>query len=432
MLYRTEVVEETLAALNRDTGALQESCEVAAALCDLNDKPLTAKERWRMPLVIGKVDRGQRLNAKDTRIFGRVQFNMQTDQDLAAMNNVMNRTTAISTSNSTTVSTATTPRSRSLTPSSSRMYLDTTSRTPRASTLLSDTACSRNKNMREEATTHRVIACKSRKSKNAAGTPRHKKSTKSPKTRSVSQIPKSSYSLRSHTTSSDGFETSFCEVGVLEEETEGVKEISSAVTFVLSGLQAFGSSIKASFNFGSGSTKGECSSTNATDVVVKGEERTMHCTSPTSSRSVRTIRVFKKDSVVADTEQRQGSLASMAAAAADAVNSLTLSEQSAFVAALPDIKEHEGECMELGAVDSLKKPVHKAVRRNSLLGSFVQLFTGKAVPLSEGRDTDGSDSGDETHNKTPLQSGLYVPVVSKLLSWGTSTGNKKNQVLPAE
>ena len=432
------MVEETLAALNRDTGALHESCEMAAALCDLNDKPLTTKERWRMPLVIGKVDRGQRLNAGDTRIFRRVQFNMKTDQDLAAMNNVMNRTTTISTNNSTTVSTATTPRSRSLTPSSSRMHLDTNSRTPRASTLLSDTACSRNKNMREEAATPRASACKSRKSKKTAGTPRHKKSAKSPKTGSTGSLtPKGSCSIRSHTTSSDGFEASFCEVGELEEECEGEqdKEVRSAVAFVVSGLQAFGSSIKASFNFGSGtSTKGECStgSTDAAGVIVKGEECTLRCTSAASSRSVRTIRVYKKDSVVADTEQRQGSLASIAAAAADAVNTLTLSEQGAFMAALPDIKEHEGECMEIGAVGILKKPVHKAVRRNSLLGSFVQLFTGKAVPLSEGGDTDGSDSDEETNSKPPLQSGFYVPVVSNMLRWGTGTGNKNNQVLPAE
>ena len=371
-------MEETLAALNRDTGALHESCEMAAALCDLNDKPLTAKERWRMPLVIGKVDRGQRLNAGDTRIFRRVQFNMKTDQDLAAMNNVMNRTTTISTNNSTTVSTATTPRSRSLTPSSSRMHLDTNSRTPRASTLLSDTACSRNKNMREEAATPRASACKSRKSKKTVGTPRHKKSAKSPKTGSTGSLtPKGSCSIRSHTTSSDGFEASFCEVGALEEECEGQqdKEVSSAVAFVVSGLQAFGSSIKASFNFGSGKKK-EC-------------------------------------------RAEQGSVISVVAAATEAVNALTLSEQQG--AFMPDIKEHEGECMEMGAVGSLKKPVHKAVRRNSLLGSFVQLFTTKTVSLNEGGETD-------TNHNINVSNTMSTTSIGNWLYWGKS--NK--QVLPVE
>ena len=425
-------MEETLTALHRDTGALHESCEMAAALCDLNDKPLTAKERWRMPLVIGKVDRGQRLNARDTRIFGRLQFNMKTDHDLTAMKVVMNSKSTSSTIRtlsacpSAAPSAATTPRSSMVSPSPSRSRLHSNDGKPSTTShLLSDTACSRNKNMREEAATPRASACKSRKSKKTAGTPRHKKSAKSPKTGSTGSLtPKGSCSIRSHTTSSDGFEASFCEVGELEEECEGEqdKEVRSAVAFVVSGLQAFGSSIKASFNFGNGtSTKGECNSTDAAGVIVKGEECTLRCTSAASSRSVRTIRVYKKDSVVADTEQRQGSLASIAAAAADAVNTLTLSEQGAFMAALPDIKEHEGECMEIGAVGILKKPVHKAVRRNSLLGSFVQLFTTKTVSLNEGGETD-------TNHNINVSNTMSTTSIGNWLYWGKS--NK--QVLPVE
>ena len=378
-------MEETLTALHRDTGALHESCEMAAALCDLNDKPLTAKERWRMPLVIGKVDRGQRLNARDTRIFGRLQFNMKTDHDLTAMKVVMNSKSTSSTIRtlsacpSAAPSAATTPRSSMVSPSPSRSRLHSNDGKPSTTShLLSDTACSRNKNMREEAATPRASACKSRKSKKTVGTPRHKKSAKSPKTGSTGSLtPKGSCSIRSHTTSSDGFEASFCEVGALEEECEGQqdKEVSSAVAFVVSGLQAFGSSIKASFNFGSGKKK-EC-------------------------------------------RAEQGSVISVVAAATEAVNALTLSEQQG--AFMPDIKEHEGECMEMGAVGSLKKPVHKAVRRNSLLGSFVQLFTTKTVSLNEGGETD-------TNHNINVSNTMSTTSIGNWLYWGKS--NK--QVLPVE
>ena len=78
------MVEQVLTALKEEKKELHESTTNAAELAGLNNR-----QRWRMPLVINKVNRGERLNANDRKIFSGVQANMKTEADIARMKSCM-------------------------------------------------------------------------------------------------------------------------------------------------------------------------------------------------------------------------------------------------------------------------------------------------------------------------------------------------------
>ena len=100
------MVEQALTALKEEKKELHESTTNAAELAGLNNR-----QRWRMPLVINKVDRGERLNANDRKIFSGVQANMKTEEDIARMKSCMGNYSPIAVAElaaHTTVTTATT------------------------------------------------------------------------------------------------------------------------------------------------------------------------------------------------------------------------------------------------------------------------------------------------------------------------------------
>ena len=84
LYYREGVVEQTLQALKEEKKELHDSTTNAAELAGLN-----IRQRWRMPLVINKVNRGERLNANDEKIFNHVKFNMKTENELTNMKECM-------------------------------------------------------------------------------------------------------------------------------------------------------------------------------------------------------------------------------------------------------------------------------------------------------------------------------------------------------
>jgi hypothetical protein len=63
--------------------------KLVANLHDSLSTKLTKRERWRMPLVVMKTMRWQRLQEGDARIFQRIQANMKTEQDIIRMESAM-------------------------------------------------------------------------------------------------------------------------------------------------------------------------------------------------------------------------------------------------------------------------------------------------------------------------------------------------------
>lgn len=63
--------------------------DVVASFTDPSTIRLSKRERWRIPLVIVKVMRWNRLQESDMRIFQRIQANLKTEQDIIRMESVM-------------------------------------------------------------------------------------------------------------------------------------------------------------------------------------------------------------------------------------------------------------------------------------------------------------------------------------------------------
>lgn len=83
-------MEKVLEALEEEKAKLHESCEVAAEVTAEIIITEEVQERWRMPIVMNKVSRGQRLNPRDAKIFQKVQANMKTEDDVARMKKALN------------------------------------------------------------------------------------------------------------------------------------------------------------------------------------------------------------------------------------------------------------------------------------------------------------------------------------------------------
>jgi hypothetical protein len=81
------VVHQALDALHQEQKSLQATCDqalgmVTPAPVKPSDDKLSIRERWRMPIVLGKVARGERLRAPDVKIFDRVKHNLKSQQDV--------------------------------------------------------------------------------------------------------------------------------------------------------------------------------------------------------------------------------------------------------------------------------------------------------------------------------------------------------------
>eukprot|EP01032_Pedospumella_encystans_P017423 gene17423-19854_t len=91
-LLAAGAVDAALQALAEESVQLKASCAEAATHHTEAVVPLTMKERWRIPIVLGKLDTGKTLNAGDTKIWEAVSSNLKTQEDIDRVTNVTMRT----------------------------------------------------------------------------------------------------------------------------------------------------------------------------------------------------------------------------------------------------------------------------------------------------------------------------------------------------
>lgn len=94
--FRAGVVDQAIAALEVAKAQLVSECNKAQQLekiADCSSKPLTPRERWRIPIVFIKMSNSKRLNAADAKIWFSVTQNMRTEEDAARMAAVLARPT---------------------------------------------------------------------------------------------------------------------------------------------------------------------------------------------------------------------------------------------------------------------------------------------------------------------------------------------------
>ena len=88
--FRDGAVDMVLDSLEHDKQLLLASTDIAADMSEHTfDSQLTVRQRWRMPLVLRKVNSGKHLNQQDMLIFKKVESNMKTSEDVTNMKMVM-------------------------------------------------------------------------------------------------------------------------------------------------------------------------------------------------------------------------------------------------------------------------------------------------------------------------------------------------------
>ena len=85
-------MDAALQALEEERTQLKASCEQAAIHHTEASVPLTVKERWRIPIVLIKMDKGKVLSAGDTKIWEAVSANLKTQEDIDRVTKVTMRT----------------------------------------------------------------------------------------------------------------------------------------------------------------------------------------------------------------------------------------------------------------------------------------------------------------------------------------------------
>lgn len=75
-------MDAALKALEDEKRSLDATCTQAAELHAEATVTLTVKERWRIPIVLGKLDKGKTLNAGDSNIWEAVSRNIATQEDI--------------------------------------------------------------------------------------------------------------------------------------------------------------------------------------------------------------------------------------------------------------------------------------------------------------------------------------------------------------
>lgn len=81
-------MDQAIAALQEEKDKLHTECDKALELekiAESSTKPLTTRERWRIPIVFIKASKGKRLNVPDAKIWTAVTQNMRTEEDAANM-----------------------------------------------------------------------------------------------------------------------------------------------------------------------------------------------------------------------------------------------------------------------------------------------------------------------------------------------------------
>ena len=81
-------VSEALKALENEQSNLEEQCTKAIEMQAQAGVQLSHKERWRIPLVLGKLAKNKTLNETDSKIWSAVSSNLKTQQDIDTITKV--------------------------------------------------------------------------------------------------------------------------------------------------------------------------------------------------------------------------------------------------------------------------------------------------------------------------------------------------------
>lgn len=87
-LYRAGVVDQAIQSLNAEKAKLLTECDQAQALEKIaqeSTKPLTGRQRWRIPIVFVKISHSKCLSAPDTKILRAVTQNIKCEEDALRM-----------------------------------------------------------------------------------------------------------------------------------------------------------------------------------------------------------------------------------------------------------------------------------------------------------------------------------------------------------
>ena len=236
-----------------------ETCEAANLLSKSNDKPLTIRERWRMTLVIVKVNHSKRLNRIDSRIFQKIQSNMKTNHDLRGMKAIMRSRSSSTNNNTTTTITTSTTTSSSSNIISSRRNSSSSCSTPRHSTMKRSSFSP--KTMQDgHSSLHRALLNR----EDYEGTPRNR-SNRANSLRHPSHRQMKKHAVTPTTTNIDGNSMYDSDItttagGGIDAGVRDNEDVVTASNFskVLARLNALGGSMQASFGINSTPTAFSC------------------------------------------------------------------------------------------------------------------------------------------------------------------------------
>ena len=397
-------------AMQEDKKALQDCCETASELSELVDPTLSVRERWRMPLVIGKVARRQQLNVGDRRIYKKFQANMKETETAAGGDVPASLASSRKGSTGSVLSIATPRSSLSRTRRGSKEEQEPT-KSRGTSTLYADTANSR---QRRSSSTYEAPATvpKHRKSGRKRGSlARQKKQVQTPRAGA-----KGSYGSI-HSANTSGKSTARV-VAAAESDSdssddsdnEDEEAFSSHVQRLVDGLKTLGTAIKTSFSFITPVSNAiepileqdehNNSVNNSVSQHVEKSKQSAVATTPTSATN--TDSAGDAFTCVAPAAvQCQGSAPLKLPAANPTTTTTTtttttatdcavLVEQPGPLSRVHSIRGTSAKYLDDSANSSGSKVRTKPVKRNSYFGSFIQMLTGSSKPPTTTSTNSGS------------------------------------------
>ena len=455
-------------AMQEDKKALQDCCETASELSELVDPTLSVRERWRMPLVIGKVARRQQLNVGDRRIYKKFQANMKETETAAGGDVPASLASSRKGSTGSVLSIATPRSSLSRTRRGSKEEQEPTL-SRGTSTLYADTANSR---QRRSSTDEAAAAVpKHRKGGRKRGSlVRRKREAQTP--RAGARRPQSSrHNIQSANTSGkspgqEGGDTNAVAAAESDSDrsddsdNEDEEGISSHVQRLVAGLKTLGTAIKTSFSF-------IAPVSNAIEPILEQDEHNNSVNNSVSQHTAKSKAVNAPSSDKKALQQQSAAATTPTSAthtvsAADAVASAAAvqcqgSDPVKLPAANPttiitttttttamvcvELLEHPGPLSRMHSIhntstkylddsanSSGSKVRTKPVKRNSYFGSFIQLLTGSSKhpstsSTSGSSGSTGSTTVKETANiaQQDSSSHLAIPALAHFLGAKSSS-----------
>lgn len=103
--YSSILVNEARRILNNEKDALERNYKAKTVLLTQKVSTLSNFERWRMPLVIAKIQHNKLLSLRDKKIFQTIQLNLQPDEDIFHIEFILQYNTPPPTNTTTTTTT---------------------------------------------------------------------------------------------------------------------------------------------------------------------------------------------------------------------------------------------------------------------------------------------------------------------------------------